>query len=489
MPPATNVKPVRKNLALLTLIVAVVLEIVDMTIVNTALPAISADLRGGSSSIQWVVAGYALSFALLLMAGGRLGDSFGYRRIFLAGVVCFTLASLACGLARSADELVIARVLQGAAAAIMSPQALSLIQVLFTPLERVSKLALFGLIGGLAAIAGPILGGLLIEANLLGLGWRLIFFINLPVGLLAFVSGWLYLPDARSSRPAGFDPISTILFGAAVLAILWPLTRADAAWGLQEVLSLVLAMPILVLAFRHAAHRTGKGQAALFDPALLKISAFKLGLGISIAFAAANAGFLLAFAFTLQTERGASALTTGLLHMPFGIGAMFGIAVLTRNLLPRYEKWVLVAGGTVMALCVGLVLHGAGSLQLAWPVLVPILFVTGLGMGTLSGAISPISVARVDRDHAGAASAFLKTAQQMGAAFGIAIVGSAYFGWARGAGVPASFASAAMIALLLALCIGFALRLPRGIFVAGENPGGAGDPAELHASRGDPAHS
>ena len=195
----------QQNLALAVLIVAVVLEIVDLTIVNTALPAISAAFAANAEAVQWIVAGYALSFALLLMAGGRLGDSFGYRRVFLWGVAGFTLASAACGLARSAEELVAARLLQGAAGAVMSPQALALLQVLFEPLERVRKLALFGLVGGLASIAGPILGGLLIKANLFGLGWRLVFLINLPVGLMALLSGWRFLPDRRSGRPAGFD--------------------------------------------------------------------------------------------------------------------------------------------------------------------------------------------------------------------------------------------------------------------------------------------
>jgi len=456
----------QQNLALVTLIVAVVLEIVDMTIVNTALPAISADFSANAEAVQWIVAGYALSFALLLMAGGRLGDSFGYRRMFLLGVTGFTLASGACGLARSAEELVAARLLQGATGALMSPQAMALMQVLFSPLERVSKLALFGMAGGLAAIAGPVLGGLLIEANLFGLGWRLIFLINLPIGLLALVSGWYFLPDRRSAHPAGFDAGGMALFGMAVLALLWPLTRAEAGFGWREGASLVAAVPLFVLGWRHVAGRVNARRPALFDPALLAIRPFRLGLGISIAFAAANAGFLLAFAFALQSERGETPLTTGLLHMPFGLGAMIGIAVLGRNFLPRYGKWVMVAGGLTMTVSAVAVLAGIGALALSWQALAPLLVLTGLGMGTLSGCIAPVSVAQVDKGHAGAASGLLKTAQQLGGALGIALAGSVYFAWRGNPDLPPSLATVGVIAALLLICATLALRLPERIFAA-----------------------
>lgn len=464
MPQTGTLTKRQQNLALVTLIVAVVLEIVDLTIVNTALPAISADFGAGAEAVQWIVAGYALSFALLLMAGGRLGDSFGYRRMFLFGVAGFTLASAACGLARTAEELVAARLLQGATGAIMSPQALALMQVLFDPLERVRKLALFGLVGGLASIAGPVLGGILIDANLFGLGWRLIFLINLPVGLLALVSGWYFLPDRRSARPAGFDAPGMALFGAAVLGLLWPLTRAEAGWGAREWAALACAAPLFALGWRHVAGRVAQHRPALFDPALLAILPFRLGIAISVAFAAANAGFLLTFAFALQAERGQSPLTTGLLHMPFGLGAMIGIAVLGRNFLPRYGKWVLVAGGATMTLAAGGVLAGIGLLALSWPVLVPLLLLTGLGMGALSGCIMPVSVAQVGNDHAGAASALLKTAQQLGAALGIALAGSVYFAWTGALGLPPSTGAFTVIGLLLALCVIFATQLPEKIF-------------------------
>ena len=466
----------RQNLALITLIVAAALEIIDLTIVNVALPAIASDLSAQPEAVQWVVAGYALSFALLLMAGGRLGDSFGYRRMFLWGVAGFTLTSMSCGLAQSPEQLVGARLLQGAAGAIMSPQVLALMQVMFSPLERVSKLALFGLIGGLAAIAGPVIGGMLIEANLFGLGWRLIFLINLPIGLLALGSGWYFLPNSRSSQPAGFDMIGMILCGGAVLGLVWPLTRAEAGWGWLEVLCLAAVPPLLTWGWRHVARRVEAKRAALFHPALLANLTFRLGLGIAVAFAAANAGFLLTFAFALQSERGETALTTGLLHMPFGLGAMGGIALLVRNLLPRFGKRVLVWGAATMMLAVAAVLSGIGALALSWPALVPILVVAGLGMGAASGCVAPISVAQVDRNHAGAASGLLKTAQHVGAALGIALAGSAYFAWGAERQIPPSLAAAAVICGLLACCIWLGVMLPERIFAPALAPNPAKEP-------------
>lgn len=456
--------PRQKNLALITMIVAVVLEIVDLTIINTALPAIKADLGAGAEAAQWIIAGYALSFALLLMTGGRLGDSYGYRRMFLLGVTGFTISSLACGLAGSANELVLARLMQGATGAIMAPQFMALMQVLFEPLERVSKLALFGLVGGLSSIIGPILGGLLIEADLFGLGWRLVFLINLPVGIMAIVSGWLFLPETRSSKPSGLDIPGMTLFGAALLGLLWPLTRVEAGWSWREWLVFVLAVPLALKGWTHVRGRVATELPALFDPSLFTIDTFRLGMGLSITFAAANAGFLLTFAFALQSERGETPLMTGMLHMPFGFGAMIGIAVLGRNFLPRFGRWVLFGGALVMAIASALVLAGISAWRLDYVMLVPVLVIAGIGMGTISGCIAPVSVARVDRDHAGAASGLLKTFQQVGSALGVALAGSIYFTLQRSDAAPSSLASAAVVVVLLLLCSVLAVRLPGQIF-------------------------
>ncbi len=458
--------PRQKTLALLTLIIALVLEIVDLTIVNTALPAIKASVGADAQASQWIVAGYALAFALLLLTGGRLGDSYGYRRMFLWGVAGFTLSSLACGLAANADQLVLARLAQGATGALMAPQFMALLQILFQPLERVNKLAMFGLIGGLASIVGPIIGGLLVAANIFGLGWRVIFLINLPVGALAIWAGARYLPETRSGRPAGLDWGGTALFGLAVAAVLWPLIRAgDARLGPFEWMCVAAALPLAWIGWRHVTGRVANRRPALFDPALFEIGTFRRSLQLSVAFAAANAGFLLTFAFALQSERGQTPLATGLLHVPFGFGAMFGIAVLGRRYLPVYGKWILVAGTLSLALFTTLSLLGIGLWVAPLAALIPLMFAAGVSMGMVSGCVPPISVARVDNDHAGAASSLLKTSQQLGSALGVAVVGSVYFAGPAVVGIAGSaMAPAALVPLLLAAAW-FAFALPDQIFV------------------------
>ncbi|MET3471123.1 MFS family permease [Novosphingobium sp. 1529] len=455
----------QKTLALATLIIALVLEIVDMTIVNTALPAIKASLGADAQASQWIVAGYSLAFAVLLMAGGRLGDTFGYRRMFLVGVTGFTLASAACGLAHTGTALVAARLLQGATGAVMAPQAMAMVQVMFSPLERVSRMALFGVIGGLAAIAGPVLGGLLIEANLFDLGWRAVFLINLPVGVGAVIAGLVFLPEARSSRPAGYDLIGMALFGLAMAALLHPLIgAAEAGHGGAMLWPLVAVVPLGVLAWRHAGKRVGAGRPALFDPALFSIASFRQGLALAIVFGAVGAGFLLVFAFAMQAERGQTPLFTGLLHVPYGLGAMFGIGVMSRNLLPRLGRWVLVLGAGVMLPATALVLWGITMAHLPWLAVGLCLMLAGAGMGMTSGCVGPVVVSRVDRDHAGAASALLKTSQQFGAALGVALVGSLYFAAGARAFAPPAMAALAVIAALQLACIGLAWRLPHRLF-------------------------
>ena len=455
-----------KALALLVLVVALVLEIVDMTIVNTALPAIQHGVGADPVHSQWIVAGYSLSFALLLMAGGRLGDSYGYRRVFCWGVAGFTLASVACGLARSGEELVAARLLQGATGALMAPQSMALLQVLFDPLERVAKLALFGVIGGLAAIAGPIFGGLLIEADLFGLGWRLVFLINLPVGFVAIAGALRYLPHNRAHGHGGYDAAGIALFGAAVAALLWPLIGMESGAGrVGGLASLAAVVPLCWLGWRHVAGRAASGRPALFDPAILAIPTFRLGLIMSVAFAAANGGFMLVFAFALQSERGQTPLMTGLLHMPFGFGAMFGIGFLSRKMLPRHGKIIPALGALLMA---GSAVFVLASVGLGWALIlaVPGMVLAGVGMGMTTGSIGPITFAQMDRAHAGAASGLLKTCQQLGSALGVALAGSAYFGWADTLRIEPTLPAAGIVAALLTCCVVSALRLPQAIFSA-----------------------
>ncbi len=454
----------QKSLAYLTLMVALVLEIVDVTIVNTALPVIERDFGAAAAQAQWVAAGYSLAFALLLMLGGRLGDAFGYKRLFIGGVAGFTFASLLCGLSGTPDQLIAARVLQGGAGAMMAPQVMALIQVLFEPLERVAKLAWVGVIGGLSAICGPIIGGVLIHANPFDLGWRSVFLINVPVGVAAVIVAWRLLPATRSPSARGIDGGGTLLFAASMAALLYPLVRGhDLGWQPWHIALLLAAPVLLALAWRRTCQRAEAGAPALFSPELFRQRQFPLGLAIALAFGAATGGFLFVFAFGAQKLLGFSPLETGLLHIPFSAGVMLGIAFLGRKLVTSHGKWVLVGGIVLMALFAGGTLAWIQTGVSFWWAL-PCLALAGTGMGMTSGPLTPVILARVDRSHAGAASGLIKTVQELGMALGIAVVGTAFFAGAATGDAGAVFPAIAAIEGLMLICLVLAFRLPAPLF-------------------------
>lgn len=458
----------RRTAAFGTVLTAFVLEVADATVVNTALPQIKAGLGGGESAMQWIAAAYFLSLGSLLLIGGRLGDIFGYRRIFLCGVAAFVLASCFCGLARSAEELVAARLLQGAAGAVMAPQVMAVVQVLYDPLERVSRLAWFGVIGGLAAILGPVMGGILIEANVYGLGWRMIFLINLPVGMLSLLAAWFFIPVMRSTAGIRIDYLGTALFGFAFgLLLLTLIEGPELGWPLWCLASIVVSGLLFVIGWKHARQRQAKLGSAVIAPELFRLRTFFWGLATVITFSAASAGFLLIFAISLQQGLGLSALDTALQHIPFGLGVMCGISLIGRRYLPRFGRWLLVAGAFVMALSGCLALHRIASGLGSDAALTTILLFTGIGMGMLAGPLPPVIVADVDRAQAGSASALLKTAQQIGGAMGIALIGAAYFSvtgvdaFARLSGL---YPGMGVFVSLLMLALVSALQLPIDIF-------------------------
>src|SRR3982751_3074961 len=238
----------RRWLALAVLLIASFMNLIDVTIVNVAIPSMQANLGADASQIEWVIAAYVLSFALGLLPFGRLGDIVGRTRMFLIGVTLFSAASAACGLAPSIEWLIAARVLQGLAGAIMTPQVLAIATVTFPPEERGQSFSLFGLSAGLAAVAGPIVGGLLIGANLGGLDWRPIFLVNVPVGILAVVLGWFIIPRPPGHPGLKNDPVGIVLFAASMVALVYPLIEGRTygwplwAWGMMAVAAVLLAI-------------------------------------------------------------------------------------------------------------------------------------------------------------------------------------------------------------------------------------------------------
>lgn len=458
----------QRSLAFLTILIAFVMDVVDSTIVNTALPAIQSALAASDRAMQWVVSGYFLTFAVLLVVGGRLGDLFGYARMFVIGVIGFTLASLACGLAPDGGALSVARLVQGAAAALMAPQGVALIQLLYTPTERIGRLAAFGVIGGLAAIGGPVIGGLLIEWSPFGLGWRSVFLINLPFGVLALIAGLTLLPSGRSGHALRPDvPGSLLLFGALGSLLLPLIEGRSAGWPWWTVALTLVSGGLWWVFWRYECRRRATTGSALIEPALFADRSFRLGLGATMGFAIASGGFLLTFSLTLQRGLGYAPIDVALLHIPFGLGVMAGISQIGRKALPRYGRRVPMTGAVVMATgCVGTAL----ALRLALPPVAigAVLLVAGIGMGTLSGPLGPITLAHVDRNHAGVAGAMHKTVQQIGGALGTAIIATVYFSiLPDGAfqSVPTAFVvTTAIVALDLLLLALLLNRLPERLF-------------------------
>ena len=294
------------------------------------------------------------------------------------------------------------------------------------------------------------------------------FLINLPIGIAAFTAGWRYLPREIAHKGAKIDVIGTLAFGAALAAMLFPLVRGEHAGLDAASLALLAASPLLMWAAWAGLNRRARaGRPVIFDPELLHNGLFRTGALIGLIFSAANTGFLFVFAHALQSRLGYSPLQTGLVHIPFSAGVMLGMGFLGRRYLAKMGKWVLVSAA------LALVVADTATLSwIAWggpglPLLLPALLLAGVGMGCLSGPVSPVALARVDRRHAGAASGILKTVLQMGSAFGIALVGSAYFalgGPELAMGSSGIYAALAVILVLLVGCLVLALSLPGQIF-------------------------
>nr|AIA17432.1 Major Facilitator Superfamily [uncultured bacterium] len=235
-----------RTIALIIVALAFIMDLLDNTIVNIAIPSIQSNLGASYATIQWLIAGYALTFATLLITGGRMGDVYGYKKVFMAGVGGFTLASLLCGVSWNSHVLIAARLLQGAFAALMVPQVMSLMQVMFKPHERGGIMGIFGALAGVAATLGPVIGGILIHFNIAGLDWRPIFLINIPVGLFALFAGAKYLPDGKSPHPLKLDVFGTVLITAALFLLVFPLIQGrELGWPTWSFVLMALAIPIL----------------------------------------------------------------------------------------------------------------------------------------------------------------------------------------------------------------------------------------------------
>ena len=421
----------RRTLALFIVAFAFVMDLLDSTIVNIAIPSIQTNLHASYTAIQWLIAGYLLSFATLLITGGRMGDVFGYKKLFLSGVGGFTVASLLSGLAWSPDILIGARVLQGAMAALMVPQVMSLMQVMYKKEERGSVMGLFGALGGLSATLGPIVGGLLIQANVAGLNWRPIFLINIPIGLFAFIAGSIVLPDGKSEHPLKLDVIGTFMVMIALLLLVFPLVEGrELGWPLWTYVSMLASIPAFYLFARYESHKFKLDGSPLIVPSLFKTSSFVRGLIINVVFESYFIGYFLIFTLMLQAGLGFSVIRAALTGIPFAVGIGLGIGAIGPKLMPILGRRLIQIGILMMGLgYVGtaLIIHHYGLGTHPWQLILSIL-ISGLGAGFSMGPIFGVVLTDVDVKHAGSASGVLNAFQQVGGAVGIAAIGVIFFG-------------------------------------------------------------
>ncbi len=456
-----------RALAVGVLLVATFMDLLDTTIVNVGLPAIRQDLGASESQIEWIVSGYVLAFAVALITAGRLGDAFGRKRVFLVGVAGFTLASALAGLAPNAEVLVVSRFVQGLFAAAMIPQVLSIIQVLFAPSERAGVLGFFGAVNGAAAVAGPLLGGLLITYDLAGLGWRSIFVINLPVGLVLLVLGARCIPESRSPGPIRFDPTGVALISSALFLVVFALIEGRTqnwSWWIWAVLGLGI---VLLAAFAVLQRREEKaGRSPLVPPSLLGQRSYAAGVLTVFAFFCAVASFFLVVTIYLQIGLGFSALNAALTILPFSLAAFVGSGA-SVPLVDRLGKWLVLTGLLGLAGAIAWVGHSVAvhGDQLSISGLIGPMILGGAGLSLAVVPLFDVALAGADVSNAGAASGVLGTFDQIGSALGIAVIGVVFFGAIGSDFSPSSMRGALLLALWvpfisLLIAAGASLLLP-----------------------------
>lgn len=447
----------RRWLALAVLLIANFMNLMDVTIVNVAIPSMQKNLGADASQIEWVIAAYVLAFALGLLPFGRLGDIVGRTRMFLIGVASFTAASAACGLAPSIEWLIAFRVIQGLAGAIMTPQVLAIATVTFPPEERGQSFSLFGLSAGLAAVAGPIIGGLLIGANLGGLDWRPIFLVNVPVGILALVLGWFIIPRPPGHPGLKNDPVGIVLFAAAMVALVYPLIEGREygwpvwAWALMA-LSVVLLALFVVWERRMAA----ADRPQLLNYNLITNGNFLLGALITTIFASGVPALFLVISMLLQVGYGFTPIDSGLTNTPFSVGVLL-VSLVAGRFGSHYLRTRVALASLMLAggiLWLHFIIAGLGDTVDHWTFLPPLLL-AGLGLGLGFSALFQTVLAGIPPRDAGSASGALQAFQQVGGSIGVALVGEVFFTslgdiptlFQQGpAAVHASFASSAATA-------------------------------------------
>ena len=408
------------------LLVGAFMNMLDATIVNLALPAIRDDLGAGPNIQQWILVAYLLTFAAGLLPLGRFGDLFGRKRMFMAGLCGFLATSLAAGMATSAYGLVLSRAVQGAAAAAMVPQVLAIIHELFEPEERGKAIGLFGMANALGAVAGPVIGGFLISADLYGLGWRLVFLINLPIGLAALAGAALWLPKDKVSKRGKADWLGAGCFALCISLLIYPMIEGRSLGWPVWLISAPVVATIFALAFwRRQRWLAAVDRLETLPTTLMTHSGYLTGVASVMVVISGLAGTMVILAITLQTGLGLTPAAAGLAIISHPLCAM-----LASFFSGRFgSRWLaLRVTGGLFCLFAGLVwLRIAGMTMMSGVDILGPLILVGSGAGLIFVALFQSTLAEVSALDAGAGSGALQACQQVGIAFGIAIIGQIFF--------------------------------------------------------------
>jgi EmrB/QacA subfamily drug resistance transporter len=457
-------------LGFLVVIASSVMDLLDSTIAQTAAPAIRVDLGGSYTDLEWITAAYTLAMSVGLLVGGRLGDLFGRRRVLLCGMGAFIAASALCAMAQSPAMLIASRALQGGVGAIMIPQGFGLIRELFGDAGQAKAFAVFGPVMGLTAVVGPVIGGALVDADVLGSGWRAIFLVNLPLGLAAIALGRRHLPRSAPAAPdQRIDLVSVLMATGGGFALIYPLVEGRQLGWPAWSLALLAAGAAVLAAFgwRQVRLVGDRRRSPLVEPSVLRRRQYVSGLGLVVTFIGAMGGMILVLNVMLQAGLGFSPLGCGVATITIPVAAIFG-SITSSATLERLGRTTIHIGAVTMAaglVLVDLVLRSRGGGVSAWDLAAP-LAVTGFGMGMIFVPMFDVILAGVLPHQLGSAAGLLETIQQFGMSLGIAVVGTVLFDALGSAHGAAAFVHAADHALLIPvafLAAAFAMtwRLPR----------------------------
>ncbi len=420
----------RKWQILALVLMAECMDLLDGTIVNVAAPTIRTDLHTSTSALQWVIGGYALAFAIGLITGGRLGDIYGRKRLFVLGALGFVAASVACAFAVSPTMLIACRLAQGGAAALLIPQGLGIIRDAFPPAEQGRAFAVFGPVIGLSAVLGPIIGGALVAANLFGTGWRLIFFVNLPLGLIAAIGAARLIPESKASRTPRLDLVGTALAAAGMGLLIYPLIQGREAgwpaWTYLMVAASAVSFAALVAWSRRVRRRGGD---PLVEASIFSHRSYTAGIWMIVVFFAGMLGTMLVLPLFLQFGEHFSAIHAGITLAPFAVGTAVGAVIAATVLVPRLGRTTLQIAAVIGAAGVWwlrqvILAHGLDTTSLA--IIGPQL-VVGAGVGMIVSPLFNFILASVTDNEVGSAAGVVNAVQQLAGAVGVAGIGTIFF--------------------------------------------------------------